>query len=203
VPAVSVTTSYNNAIREVDILNNYLIQSLTLDAKYQYFVGEVIMLRLFSVLESTIGEVALKLACGANYRNAAPPVILIACSSVGDATAKMISAGRAQPLTYLSWTTKKSIKNCIKFVLDTNDHFYLQIRNYNVLLNEMRVVRNHIAHRNSDTNRKFKQEMTRIYGANPRLNMGAFLVSTTRHPMSNLRRYVQTTRIILNDITSG
>jgi hypothetical protein len=48
-----------------------------LDAKYQYVINEIVMLRLFSILENTIGEIAMKLACGANYRNEIPHYSLI------------------------------------------------------------------------------------------------------------------------------
>lgn len=203
-PSVSVTTSYKRSINDLAILTNYINDISALEAKYQYMIGEVVMLRLFTVFETAASEIALKLACGATYRNGNNPLVHSPCRSMPDAYSKMISLNRgSKPLQYLKWTKASYINKGIKHVLDTTDSFYINIQNHSNIINEMRVVRNHIAHRTQSTGQLFNIELKNIYGANPRLTMGAFLVSTSRHPTSNIQRYVQTMNIILNDITKG
>lgn len=202
-PGVSVTTSYNKSFNEIVILANYINSSLGLEAKFQHMISEVIMLRLFSILESTISEVALKLACGAKYRNGNPPLVLQNCRSVQDAYSNMLSYNRQRPLQYLKWTKATFIKDSIEHILDVSDAFYSNVQNHGLLINEMRIVRNHIAHRSSSTASDYAQLLRQKYGGNPRLTLGAFLTSQNRHPIANITTYVQSSRIIVNDITNG
>ena len=47
----NIHSIYNKAIRDIQILSSYVQQSSNLEPKYQYIVSEVVMLRLFSILE--------------------------------------------------------------------------------------------------------------------------------------------------------
>lgn len=199
----SLTTSFDRSIRDIDILANYLNDLPSFDAKHQYLISEVIMLRLFSVYEIYVSEIALKLACGARYRNGTSPVVLIPCKSSLDAHTKMLSHGRAKSLQFLKWTTVKEVGKSINYVLDKSGTYYTRLQNHSVVINEMRIVRNEIAHRTSGTKQLFNTEMARIYGANVRLSMGAFLTSPKRHTLTNISRYALTVKVILDDITRG
>lgn len=202
-PRVSVITSLNTSVKDIAILSNYILRSKSLDAKYQYMISEVIMLRLFSTLEATISEVAFKLACGALYQNGTAPRILRPCCSIQDAHATMLNHNRPRPLQYHRWTKASLVKESIEHVLDVTDTFFVNIQYHGTLINEMRIVRNHIAHKTTSTKNEYNQLLSRTYGGNPRLTVGAFLTSTSRNPLANIDRYISTTRIILNDITKG
>lgn len=202
-PRVSISTSLNSSINDIQILSNYNINSKTLDARYQYMISEVIMLRLFSILDATISEVAIKLACGATYRNGTNPLILEQCRSTLDAYSKMLAFNRRRPLRYLQWTKATFVRDSIEHVLDITDHYYRNIQNHSLLINEMRIVRNQIAHNSSSTKAEYTTLLRSRYGGNPKLTMGAYLTSTNRNPICNIDRYIASTRIILNDITSG
>lgn len=202
-PRVSVITSLNKSIKDIAILSDYNVGSKSLDAQYQYMISEVIMLRLFSVLESTISEVAFKLACGAVYRNGKTPVIYKQCNSIQDAFSNMLSYNRRKPMRYLQWTKSSLVKDSIEHILDITDSYYKNIQYHSNLINEMRVVRNHIAHRSTSTRQEYNQILQQTYGGNPRLTLGTFLTSTSRNQISNIDKYIASTRIILNDITNG
>jgi hypothetical protein len=199
----SITTSYNRSINDIGVLTSFITGSQTLASQHQYLIAEVVMLRLFGVFEATVQELAFKLACGALYRNATAPGVLHTCRTLSDAHYQMLSRGRRRPLPYLKWTKASYIEDSIKFVLDTSDSFYSRILLNGAALNEMRIVRNQIAHRTSSTKHQFDTVLITRYGANPRISMGAFLTSTSRHSQSNIDRYVREMRIILNDLTSG
>jgi hypothetical protein len=203
VPRVSVITSLNSSINDIAILSNYNLGSKSLDAKYQYMISEVIMLRLFAILEATISEVAFKLACGAPYRNGNIPLVLRPCRSIQDAHSTMLNYNRPRALQYHRWTKASFIRESIEHVLDVTDRFYVNVQNHGTLINEMRIVRNHIAHNSATTRNEYNQLLTRLYGGNPRLTVGSFLTSTSRNPLANIDRYIASTRIILNDITHG
>jgi len=203
VPRVSVTTSLNSSINDIAILSSYNLGSKSLDAKYQYMISEVIMLRLFATLEATISEIAFKLACGALYRNGNAPLILRPCRSIQDAHAAMLNYNRPRPLQYHRWTKASFIRESIEHIINTTDSFYVNVQNHGNLINEMRIVRNHIAHKSNSTRNEYNQLLSRTYGGNPRLIVGSFLTSNSRNSLANIDRYIASARIILNDITNG
>lgn len=202
-PAASITSSFNKSIREIGVLSSYMNDCSTLESKYQYFIGEVVMLRLFAILESNICDVALRLACGTPYKSGTLPIRLINCLTIGDANFKMLSHGRRRPRPYLKWTYLSGIQDSIEHVLDLNDHFFVNINNHISLIDEMRDIRNHIAHRTSGTAVKYYNQLNSIYNANLRLPIGAFLTSKSRNPQSNIERYLLSMPIILHDISKG
>lgn len=202
-PARSLATTYSKALSDILILENYINNFSSLDAKHQYLVGEVIMLRLFSILETTFSEVAFKLACGASYRSGTMPVVQLRCSSSADAHVKMLSHNRKKPKRYLQWTKAAFIRDSIEHVLDITDHYYQNIQIHGHLINEMRVVRNHIAHRSASTKADYITLLRTKYGGNPHLTIGAYLISTARSSISNITYYVSSSKIILNDISHG
>ena len=202
-PRVSLITSLNSSVNDIIIINNYNLSSKSLDARYQHMISEVLMLRLFSILESTISEVAFKLACGALYRNSNVPRIHRPCSSIQDASTAMLNYNRSRPLQYHRWTKASFVKDSIEHVLDITDSFFVNVRNHGALINEMRIVINHIAHISTSTKLEYNQLLITTYGGNPRITIGAFLTSTNRNPIANIDRYIASIRIILNDITKG
>lgn len=203
-PVASITTTYNNSINEIRILSGYMSDCANLESKYQYFISEVVMLRLFAVLETTLGEVALKLACGALYKNGIAPLTHITCTSIRDAENKMATFGRGRnAIRFLKWNQESDVEKMIRFVLVLTDAYFVNIQNHAVLIDEMRNIRNHIAHRNRGTARNYYQVLRNIYTSNIKITMGAFLNSTARNAIPNIQRYLTSTPIILHDITKG
>jgi len=203
VPSVSVLASYNRSTADITILKNYINGYTALEVRYQYMISEIVMLRLFSVLESTISEVAFKLACGASYRSGRIPISHKQCKSIQDAFINMLSHNRKKAYQFLKWTKASFVRDSIEHVLDISDSFYSNVQIHSNLIDEMRIVRNHIAHHTSSTKKEYIILLQKLYGGNPRLTMGAFLTSTNRNTIPNIDRYIRTTKIILNDITNG
>src|SRR5204862_1655614 len=125
-PRVSVATTLARSQRDITVLEGYIANSQTLGVKHQHFIGEVVMLRLFSILEQGISEFALKLACGAFYSNGAAPIRLQNCRSIDDAFAKMTTIGRPTPKAP-KWTKAKFVRQTIQYVLDVNDRYCVEV----------------------------------------------------------------------------
>ena len=180
-----------------------MVRANGIEPQYQYLVSEVIMLRLFAILESTLADIAFKLACGTTYTNGTVPNTHVKCKSINDAYLKMLSYNRSKPKQYLKWTKTTFIKDSIEKVIDINDPYYTQVQIHGSILDEMRIVRNHIAHRSKDTMRDYRILLRIKFGANIKLQIGAFLTSTKRHSRPLVEQYILTSKIILNDITNG
>lgn len=201
-PAPSLHVTYAKALRDIQILSNYRTASLTLEPKFQHFVAEVVLIRLFSIVESAIKESALKLSCRAQYRNGTTPSLVVNCRSLVDAESKFINYNRTRPVN-LKWTKASFINNSIKEVIPSSESFRVQILHYSQYLNEMRKVRNHIAHRTSSTYNDYKSVIQTNFGAQLRIQPGAFLTSTKRITTPKIDAYISTSRIMINDITNG
>lgn len=201
-PSPSLNVTYRKALSDIQILENYRNDSLHLEAKFQQFVAEVILIRLFSIVESTIKECALKIACQANYRNGNAPTPLHTCRSQIDAENQFINYNRTRPAR-LKWTKASFINESIKKIIPPTEQFRIEINNYGLLINEMRMVRNHVAHRTSSTGRDYKQVVRQTFGAQLKIQPGAFLTSTKRLTNPKINDYIRISRILVNDITNG
>ncbi len=202
-PRPLLSNTFRGASTSLARLVSIRSDSVHLPAKYQQFVAEMIMLRLFSVLEKTIAEIAYKICCGAEYINGNVPVLLYRACSIQDARAAMLSRGRARIASELKWTKSKYIADSTKYTIDGHEKFIFFARTHGGMLDEMRKVRNHIAHNNSSTRLNYKQVVRMSYGADVKTPVGVFLTSTKRVPVSKIDEYLVSTRIIINDMVSG
>lgn len=192
-----------NAQQQIDKLIGYRTASEDLEAKYQHFVAEMIMLRLFSIFEDTVAEIAFKIASGAVYLNGKKPILTTKAGSVAGARGLFLSHGRTKPIQNLKWTKSKYIKESVQYVIAITDPFINSAQRNGNIIDEMRKVRNHLAHNTTSAKEEFKNVIRLTYGANIRITSGAFLSSTKRTPICNLERYLSSTKILLSDMISG
>ena len=81
------------------------------------------MLRLFSILEVAIEDMACKLVAGAPYGSGRIPARLNSAKSLDSARNDMLSYGRKKPLQYLRWTSAQAIVQSTSYVLSNTDPF--------------------------------------------------------------------------------
>ena len=156
-PRLSITASYNNAINQLNITGRYLAKSRCLSAEMQGFVAEMLLLRLFSILETCIRDVAIKVACGTPYRNGINSTPTIRCKSVNDAIEKFKNEGREKSIQNLRFANVSQTNESIKYVINEREPFRVTLSKYGSIYEEMRCVRNHIAHRTQSTSINYKK----------------------------------------------
>jgi hypothetical protein len=199
-PSPSLVISYNNAIVEIGRLENYRRSSLSLAPQYQHLISEVILLRLFSIIENYIKDISCKIACSAQYRSGRTPVLLRNCTSTKDALKQFEIFNRSRPRNP-KWTNSRYSIDTIKKIIPASEKIRIELNNFSSFYEEMRKVRNHVAHRTSDTYRNYKIVINSTYGANLRINTGAFLVSTKRIPTAKIDYYLSASKIFVNNLT--
>jgi len=202
-PRPSLATTLHNTTSSVDYLAYHRTQSKELHSTYQYFIAEMIMLRLFAILENAIAEVAYKLVAGAPYLNGKHPKRCFVANSITGARAAMLTHGRAKPRQNLSWTKATYIRESTSNVLPESEPYIASSRAHGNILDEMRKVRNYAAHRNATSRKEYRQVVRASCGANAQLSIGAFLVSQQRWPISKVDYYLTTSKIMINDLVSG
>lgn len=201
-PLPSIAVTYNNTIRDIVILENYRRDSLNLEPKFQHFIAEIILLRLFSILENTLMETAQKIACQAPYRNGTVPTLMLICRSSIDANYQFANYNRTKPQN-TKWTMARFVNDTIKKVIPPTEPYRVNINNHALTINELRVVRNHIAHRTSSTLNEYKGIINTVFGAKLNIQPGAYLTSTKRLTSPKIDFYIRAVRIIVHDITNG
>lgn len=197
-----IETTYSSALSQITILENYRNCSLALESKFQHLIAEVIMLRLFSIIENCIRETAQKLACGSSYKNGINPIPIITCRSMSDACLKFQSYNRTKPIS-LRWTKVQFVNNSIKKIIPPTEPFRIKLVPFNNSYDEMRKVRNHIAHRTSSTYVDYKAVIIQNFGGQLKIKTGAFLTSTKRLSRAKIDTYFSISRIMINDLTNG
>jgi hypothetical protein len=200
-PKLESTISRANTT--IDRLSSYKTQSANLEAKYQNFISEMIMLRLFSVFEDSVADIAFKITAGATYINGSQPTLNVKANNTTSARALLLSHGRSNSIRNLQWTKAKFIRESVEYVFSPNETFISRVQQHGGIIEEMRKVRNVIAHNSASAKSDYKTLVRTTYGANLNIKVGAFLTSTKRTSIPNIEKYLRSTKVVLYEIASG
>ena len=200
-PKVEVTIRLAKAA--IAHLSRYRSDCRTLPVKYQMFIGEMIFLRLFSLFEAAIEELACKLASGAAYANGKAPSLLCVSGSIKGAQSNVVSYNRKWINKYPKWNQAYQIEKNLKHMMDPKDPFLAQASIHGASLKEMLSIRNHLAHRNTGTAKEYRKVVQAEYGGHTRIAPGPFLLSDKRSPKAKIDVYLTLIPIILEDLASG
>lgn len=132
------------------------------DQELRRMMAELVMMRLFDDLQELIEGVALRLACGATYGDGSVPALLVPqFRDTGQALMAFKTLGRTKPKD-AKWSKSGFVNDTVKHVLGPAEHFRATCSAVGSELNEMRVVRNKIAHRRAP---EYREVVRRYYGA--------------------------------------
>jgi len=192
-----------NTEAAISRLQVHVAEAKVLAPRFQHFIAEMVMLRLFSIFESSVAELAYKLAAGATYTNGSPPSLNIQANSVNGSRWLFLAHGRNKPKQNLQWTKASYIRESVQHVIPDTEKFVFNIRAHGQTIEEMRRVRNVLAHQTSTAKANYRDVLRQAYGANVQVAPGAFLTSTTRSTTRKIDWYLASTRVILRDAASG
>lgn len=194
---------YRDLVQQTSRLIDLRLNLTPLEPRYQKLVAEVLLLRLFSLVERTLESITTKILCGAQYLDTSLPLVMIAAGSASEAQFNMTHVGRLKPRFYLKWTQVSEIKKHVINLIDPTDHFITTLDIYNSSLEEMRFVRNHIAHRTSSTRAKFKPLVQAYYGAYLNSITPGTLLLSQRSAPPLIDKYIATSKIFVRDLIRG
>ena len=202
-PRPSLNVTVRETQRNVARLAAYRSGAGGLDPTFQYLVSELLLLRLVAILEASIDDLACKLVSGAAYMNGIQPSRIQSAKSIAEAEAIMLTSRRGGRSRYLSWTKASVIRDNVYRVMSPRDPFVFHAGAHGNVLNEMRVVRNYVAHNSSDARKEFQQIVRYVYGANASISVGAFLTSRTRRGVAKIDEYIRVVPAIVTDLAGG
>ena len=162
----------------------------TLEPVHQKLIAEIVLLRLFSIFENVISSVSMKLVCGATYADGTSPTLLTRGRSAQNARALLQTYGRTRRHE-LKWSKAGEIKENLRHVIDARDNIIAVVDRNGVLIDELRRVRNRIAHNNLDSRRNYRDVVRKHYGAYLNHVTPGMLLLTPRIYPSLLEQYIR------------
>lgn len=173
--------------REVKALNRLADELLAtvsaienLEMKFQRLIAETAILRLFYSLENAVESISHKLLINTPYCDLPPtyPVLLVPpFRSMSLAEAAVINA-RGKRVRYVKWTMLHDVRENLSSFLQPTDHFLTERMVLDPVFEDMRRVRNHIAHGTKSTKAGFVAVVNSVYPLGYRgISPGKFLLS--------------------------
>ena len=202
-PAPRIQTAYNNALKDIGIVENFRRKSISLQPQFQGFIAELLMLRLFNILGKAVFDISCRVACGAQYNNGVTSIPTVLASSLNDAVNKFKNYNRTKPLNHIQFTNVKYTNDAIKLVIPATEPFRKNLTYYVNQFEEMRNVCNQIAHGTTSTYAKYKSVIVKRYGSALKLKTSVFLTSTTRERIPVLDQYLTIVKLMITDLSKG
>lgn len=167
------------------------------DHQVRKLLAELVMMRLFDDLQELIQGVAVRLACGAPYLDGVAPVLRVAPFRSTTQALHAFENLNRNSRKFAKWSKPAFVGDSIKHVLGPNEYLYGACVAASAQLEEMRVVRNKIAHAAVSD---FRDVVRRYYGAHlNNVTPGHLLLSPRRSP-NLLTTYIQTCEVIARSI---
>lgn len=171
---------------------------------HQKFVAEMILLRLFDLFQNMVSSVTAKLVAGATYADGTAPNILARARSLQSARLLFQTHGRGPHIRYnLRWSTAPEIMENIKHVIGQHDNVVEVVDRNSAFIEELRRVRNRIAHNNAQSRRRYREVVRRHFGAYMNQVTPGMLLLTPRIRPSLIEQYIRQERIMAKDVVRG
>jgi hypothetical protein len=188
---------------EIDKLSELELNLSALPPQFQKLVAEIVLLRLFYLFQESVASMATKLQCGARYLDGTSATVLAPAKSAISAQSNMSSLGRTKPRNNLKWSKVTDIKENVKYVIGPSDHFVTILDYHASFVDEMRRVRNRIAHNNLQARRNYSLVVKKHYGAFLNsVTPGTLLLSKRKSPRL-LEQYLTKTKILIKNIAKA
>lgn len=190
---------HRHFVEQADRLSDLVSHLTPMEPRYQKLVVEIAMLRLFSLVESTIESIAVKALCGARYLDSSLPLVIQRSRSAQAAITSMENYGRGKK-RILRWTKSSEIKDNIAFVINGLDPINSVLDSHGMILDEMRKVRNRIAHSTGSARQQFRHVVLRRYGAYVNSVTPGTLLISDRFTPRMIDDYLRSSKVIIREL---
>jgi hypothetical protein len=196
----SLLGDYSDFQLQTSRLSALLASTAALAPVHRKVIAEITLLRLAILIENNLKLIFCKLVCGAVYLDGAAPALLAPQRNIPAAVAAMQKLNRNKHRS-LPWNDGKEIRDNIEHVIDKLDPSVQHMKNYAAFLTEVRYLRNHIAHRNSNSRANFVKLVRKYYGARvPGVTCGNLLLTPRIGSPTLLERHVASARVMVKDL---
>jgi hypothetical protein len=195
---VDLRDTTDNIDRLLDLHRN----TTGVSPQYRKLIAEITLLRLFYILENSFRIISCKAICGAAYLDGTSASVVRPCRSITSAAVEMQSYGRLRRHD-LKWTKAAEIKENLRHVLSPSDHLVRTFDAHGAYIDELRRVRNRVAHNNAGARSNFRVIVRRYYGAELNwVTPGTLLLSPRRSPPL-IEHYLSGARVLVKTLVRG
>ncbi len=178
-------------------LDTMLVDASNAPVSVQYFAAEIGLIRLCFQFEAALEGVYARILSGAGYLDGSNPNTAVKFGTIAAATEEMRKNGGQH---YLKWSKKKFALKNIRKLIDKTDHGYMHLDATGAFIDDLFLVRNHIAHGNSRTAALYRGLLYREYGTKQRgVAPGRFLLSSRFSPRK-IDEYSALCFVFINDL---
>lgn len=171
--------------------------------RHRKLLAEISMLRLCYVLENLLETSVAKLLSGATYLDGSHPTRVIQLRSSRAALQAMSTYNRNKTRAVLKWNRVSEIKENVRFMMSSSEHALTALDKYGAIIDEMRRIRNRIAHNSSRCRSEFRPVVLKYYGAElNHISPGTLLLSARRVPCL-MEAYLRGAAVIGRDVLRG
>jgi hypothetical protein len=200
---VRLQSDYDQFYRQSNKLLSLVGSLHSLPAEHQKLVAEIVMIRLFMLLEIVVESICCKLCCGANYLDGSSPSLIVRQPNVVRALYSVENFGRPRPRK-ARWNDGSEIRGNLIHLVHAGDHCMQVFRNYASQITEMRYVRNRVAHGSIKTRTDFRKVILKYYGGRCRgISVGTVLLSFRVSRPSLIEVYIRWCRVLIGDLVRG
>jgi hypothetical protein len=194
---------YTDFCSQIDEQTNLCTDVTQLSPIQQKAIAETALLRSFDFLQGFFLCMATKLVSGAKYLDGTKPIVLTPARSRNAAIINMKTVGRPKPRKDLRWSKVSDIKDNCKFVIPTTEHFLTTLAFHTILIDEMRKIRNRIAHNNRDSRMKYQTVVMRYYGAAQKQIAPGTLLLSDRFAPRLIDQYLARSKVLVKQMVKG
>jgi len=199
---VKLEVDYLESDSEIDKLIDLLPHITSLQPIFSKLVAEILLLRLFDSLQETIMSVITKICCGALYVDGSQPKLVVQSKSRQGTIDNMMIHGRKKP-RYLRWSPVEEIRKNVRYIIDPNEHILNELDRHILFIEEMRWIRNRIAHNNTKARANYRKAVLRHYGGYVNsVTPGMLLLSPRQNPVL-IEQYLKKARILVKTLVKG
>lgn len=191
---------YNN---QADKLFDLQSNLGSIPPSYRKLIAEITLLRISDLLQNSFESISCKVACGATYLDGTNPMLIHRCSSMANAISQMKILNRQKPKPLLRWSKVSDMNRNSQHIIDRHDNVTIVLTNHGGLIDEIRRVRNRVAHNNRRSRLEFQIVVARHYGAQlNHITPGSMLLSPRFNP-SLLDQLILKTKILIKALVKG
>ena len=194
---------YAEFCSQIDGLIDLCANIAPLSPHHKKAIAEIALLRAFDLMQGVFQTTATKLICGASYLDGSMAGVLLPAYSRTIALTNMSVHARARPKNRLRWSKASEINDNCKFVIQPAEHFLTTLTFHSLLIDEMRNVRNRIAHNNADSRAKYQSVVKRHYGAEMKHIAPGTLLLSDRFAPRLINQYLAQSKVLVKQILKG
>lgn len=202
--AFSLASTQTEVNRQIDRLSR-ILEDMPVTVESRYALSEIVLIRGASIFEEALASIAYKLACGAVFPDGSPDRILVNSRSLVAARNTMRTEGgsRTPPKDFLRWTKARHVAESVRGVIDPTSRYMTTCTRFGSIIAEIFEVRNHAAHKNSSSRRKYMKWVKQQYGQERNIRLGYFLLTRKISATPNVERYLTSIKVIVSDLAAG